>query len=95
MSARNGAKRRPPMPLPLLLTELALSSWETIAHRTVMMAFGSCSGAEYQRMFWEKVTAAQLSSLALLAPASAETMNQMLKPWHRRATANARRLRRK
>lgn len=94
-ASKRTKKRRQPVPLPVMLTELALSSWETIAHRTVMMACGSCSGAEYQRMFWEKVVAAQRSSLALLGPASVETVGHMLTPWHRSAVANARRLRRR
>ena len=52
-------KKRAAVPLPLMMAETALSSWETIGHRTWMMAQGRCSPAEYQRMVVEKAQAAQ------------------------------------
>ena len=68
------------------------ASWETIARRTLMMAQSTCSPAEYRRMLHEKAGAAMETAKLLSAPygASAEAL---LKPWHSRATANAKRLR--
>lgn len=79
--------------------ELAVSSWETIIWRGMMMASGTCSPAEYQRMFEEKWTAMAQSSLAgmaamALAMPDGNHAAAVLAPWHRKAGANARRLRR-
>ena len=78
-----------------MLAELSLASWETVARRSVMMARGTCSPAEYRRMVAEK-TAATLEMAGLLArrghPASPAAL---LAPWHMRATANAKRLRKR
>jgi hypothetical protein len=82
-------KRSAAAPLPVLITELILSSWETIFYRTWMMAMGTCSPAEYHRMFREKARAALASGVALGGGGIASA----IAPWHRRATANARRLR--
>jgi len=73
---------------------LALFSWETIARRSWLIAQGTCSAAEYQRMTLEKFTAAYLSSAALLLRPK-RGLNAALVPWHRRARANARRLRKR
>jgi hypothetical protein len=85
-------KHRRSQPLPLLLAELAFASWETIAWRGAMMAGGSCSAAEYRRMLDEKMRAAQLSALALMRGRDPAVV---LAPWHRAASANARRLRKR
>jgi len=53
-------------PLSLLLAELTVFSWETVARRAAMMVQGTCSTAEYQRMLFEKMRAAQLSAAALM-----------------------------
>jgi hypothetical protein len=79
---------------PVVFAELALHSWETIAWRLGMIAFGTCSVAEYQRMVTEKLAAAQLSALALLVR-DGDAAGAALAPWHRAAAANARRLRRR
>jgi len=76
-------------PLPLLMAELAISSWEVMARRGWLIGLGYCSPAEYQRMVLEKLRAAQLSALALTPPAQA-----LLAPWRRAAQRNAKRLRR-
>jgi hypothetical protein len=76
--------------LPLMWTELAVASWETVWHRTALMATGECSIAEYNRMVNEKMRAVQLSSAALMRGQNAE---DVLRPFHKRATANAKRLR--
>jgi hypothetical protein len=87
-------RRHKPPPLPIMMMELAAASWETIARRSLMMARGTCSPAEYRRMVAEKVAAwqqtAKLAARSAKAPASV-----LLSPWRRKATANARRLRRK
>ena len=73
-----------------------LSSWETIIWRGMMMASGTCSPAEYQRMFEEKWTAMAQSGMAAMALAmpGGNDAAAVLAPWHRKAGANARRLRR-
>ncbi|MBF0391128.1 MAG: hypothetical protein HQL38_00475 [Alphaproteobacteria bacterium] len=82
--------------MPLLLTELALSSWETIAHRSAMMASGACSDREYRRMVEEKMRAARQSGAALMTGATgAALLMGALRPWHAGATRNARRLRKR
>jgi hypothetical protein len=75
-----------------MLGELIIASWETMARRSLMMVQGACSPVEYQRMATEKVAAMQLSALAVLG---GRDKRQALAPWHKRATANAKRLRRK
>jgi hypothetical protein len=79
-----------PFALPIMMTELAMASWETIWHRTALMATGACTPAEYGRMVHEKMRAVQQSSLALMEGRDTEAV---LRPFHRRATANAKRLR--
>ncbi len=79
-----------PFALPIMWTELAMASWETVWHRTALMASGACTPAEYERMFAEKMRAAYLSGMALAEGRDAEAV---LRPFHKRATANAKRLR--
>lgn len=85
---------KPPSPfaLPLMMAELAVSSWETIFHRTTMIALGTCSPAEYTRMATEKLAATH-SALAALARGGSHA--EMLAPFVTRSRANARRLRKK
>src|SRR5439155_21205297 len=40
--------------LPLIMTEMIVASWETIARRTLMIAQNTCTSAEYKRMVIEK-----------------------------------------
>ena len=86
-------KRTKALPLPFMMAELTLASWETIARRTWMMAQGTCSAAEYRRMVREKAHAAHRSGF--LAARGARDLAALLAPWHKAATANAKRLRRK
>jgi hypothetical protein len=79
-----------PFALPIMMTELAMASWETIWHRTALMVTGACTQDEYGRMMHEKMRAVQQSSLALMQGHDTEAV---LRPFHRRATANAKRLR--
>lgn len=78
--------------LPSMMTELAFASWETIYHRSLMMAQGACSADEYQRMVMEKAAAMQASTLALM---TGRGHAAALSPYLVRSRANAKRLRRK
>jgi hypothetical protein len=60
-----------------------------------MMAQGSCSPAEYQRMIAEKAQAAAASTMILMAGGGRAPIAAVLAPWRSRARANAKRLRRK
>jgi hypothetical protein len=75
-----------------MMADLVMASWETIARRTAMIARGACTPAEYQRMVTEKAAALQQSAIAVMTGSGKKAA---LRPWHKRATANARRLRRK
>lgn len=79
-----------PFAVPLMMTELAAASMETIWHRSTLMWTGACTATEYQRMVVEKMTAMHLAGTAMLTGGDAEAV---LRPFHKRATANARRLR--
>jgi hypothetical protein len=79
-----------PFDLPVMMTELAAASWETMWHRTALMMTGECTPAEYHRMVTEKMSAMQLAGTAML---KGEDVQTVLRPFHKRATANARRLR--
>jgi hypothetical protein len=88
-------RRRLQTPLPLMLAELAFASWETFVRRALMMAGGTCSPAEYARMITEKAVAAQHTALVLARPRSRRNVRGAVAPWHSRAKANAKRLRRR
>jgi hypothetical protein len=88
-------KQTPPTPfatLPFMMGSLMAASWETIFHRTMLMAQGACTAAEYQRMVTEKVLAMQRSTMAMMTGRSQEAV---IAPYLRTARANARRLRSK
>ena len=84
--------RRRKRALPLMIAEMMLASWETIARRTLLIARNTCTSSEYRRMVIEKVAALQRSTLAVMSGRGARAA---LAPWHLRATANAKRLRTK
>ena len=86
-------KKPTPASLPMMMMELAFASWETIGRRTLMMAQGTCSAAEYSRMMREKMAASEQSSALLLRSGLVPDWAGLMAPWHRRATSNARRLR--
>ena len=74
------------------MAQLTAASWETVFRRSLLMARGACSVAEYQRMAAEKVAAMQTATRALMrgkGPAA------VLAPFATRARSNAKRLRRK
>jgi hypothetical protein len=77
-----------------MAAQLMFSSWEVIARRSLLMAQNRCSPLEYQRMVTEKMQAAQLSAIAMMATGGQASLAAVLAPWHQRAKANARRLRR-
>jgi hypothetical protein len=77
---------------PTMMTQLTLASWETIYRRSLLMAQGTCSVAEYQRMVMEKTAAMQASALAMM---TGRGNAAALAPFLIRSRANARRLRRK
>ena len=79
-----------PLALPELYGELALASWETIVHRTMMILSGTCSMDEYQRMITEKSEAVQHAAIALITGGSDVAV---LSPFHAKARENAKRLR--
>ena len=60
--------------------------------RTLMMARGTCTPAEYRRMTAEKATAVQMSMAALM---TGRSQAAVLAPFVKRTQANAKRLRRK
>jgi hypothetical protein len=72
--------------------KLAAASGETIFRRSLMMAKGTCSPAEYQRMVSEKVAAMQASTLAMM---TGRGPSAIIKPYLARAGVNAKRLRHK
>jgi hypothetical protein len=83
-------QRANPFALPMMMAELTAASFETIWHRTALMMSGECTLAEYERMMSEKMQATHLATAALMKGDSAEAV---LRPFHKRATANAKRLR--
>ena len=40
-------RRKKSVPLPLMMMELALASWETVGHRSLLIARGKCLPSEY------------------------------------------------
>jgi len=86
-------QRVTPMSAPFMIAELAWASWETITRRSLMMVQSTCSLAEYEQMVCEKTAAAVEIGMLLASPAGVSA-EALLHPWHSRATANAKRLRR-
>jgi hypothetical protein len=88
-------RKRPLSPsyaFPMLMVQLATASWETIFRRTLMMAQGTCTPAEYRRMVAEKMAAMHSSTTALMRGRSNAAV---LAPFVKRTRANVKRLRRK
>ena len=87
------ARRRRKTSFSTMMTDLMLASWESMTRRTLLIAQNKCSPAEYRRMLNEKAEAAAASALKLMSRGGGATMTSVLAPWHRRAVANAKRLR--
>jgi hypothetical protein len=81
--------------LPFMLADLAINACDTIASRTLLIATGQCTAAEYRRMVMEKAEAAQASFLAVAGATPAGALEAAMMPWLNSARANAERLRRK
>lgn len=62
--------------------------------RSLMMAQNTCSAAEYNQMVAEKAAAVWDIGRVLASPVSVSA-EALLKPLHSRATANAKRLRKR
>jgi hypothetical protein len=88
----DGMSKRRSRNLPAMMTQLTLASWETIFRRSLIMAQGTCSASEYQRMITEKAAAMQASTVALM---TGRGNAAALAPYLVRSRANARRLRQK
>ena len=78
-----------------MMTDLMVSSWETIARRTLLMAQNRCSPVEFQRMMLEKTQAAMETSWRLISSNGHAPMASLIAPWLKRTKANSKRLRRK
>jgi hypothetical protein len=76
----------------MTMANLTATSRETIFRRTLLMAQGTCSPAEYRRMTAEKVAAVQTAVRALMR---GKGHAAMLAPFVSRTRSNAKRLRRK
>jgi len=81
---------RPDHTLPLMMGGLMAASWETIYRRSLLMAQGACSAAEYQLMVAEKLGAMEKSAFALM---TGRGHKAALAPYFRAARANAKWLR--
>jgi len=79
-----------PFALPMTMALLALASWETIVRRSFLIAQGTCSLAEYQRMVQEKAAATRSSAMTIIKGGSPAAI---MAPFVMRARSNARRLR--
>jgi hypothetical protein len=83
--------RNSPYMLPVTMVMLTAASWETIARRSLLMAQGTCTTAEYWRMGGEKAAAIRSSMAAIM---SGRGHAAVLAPFVNRARADAKRLRR-
>ena len=86
-------KRRHGLSLAVMMSDMMLASCETITRRFLLITQNDCSPAEYRRMVKEKTEAAARSTVRLVSGRA--TITSLLVPWHSRAIANARRLRKK
>jgi hypothetical protein len=77
------------------MAQLTLASWEVIARRGMMMLTDTCSPAEYRRMVREKQAAAAASAAKLVSSGGRASLAALMAPWHSRATANVKRLRKR
>lgn len=77
------------------MTNLMFASWETVAHRMLLISQNKCSQAEYLRMVTEKAQAATSTGLAFMSSYGQASMSSLMAPWLKKASANAKRLRKK
>ena len=76
-----------------MMTDLMLSSWETIARRSMLIAQNQCSPLEYHRMLTEKAQAAMETGAQLIFAGGASPITSLISPWLKRSKANSKRLR--
>lgn len=88
-------KRSTALAFPLMAAQVGMASFEVIARRTMMMATGACSPAEYRKMVAEKKATAASSAATLLRTGGRASAKSLLAPWHKGVTANVKRLRKK
>jgi hypothetical protein len=84
--------RSSPYAFPMTMFLLTAASWETVLRRSLLMAQGACTPAEYWCMGEEKAAAMRSSVTALM---TGRSQAAVLAPFVTRARANAKRLRRK
>src|ERR1700747_674286 len=88
------ARRRRRTSLPIMMTDLMFASWETVARRALLIAENKCSPAEYSRMFQRKGPGGGRDRVGThLERRQGRTGFDAGAMEHRRAVANARRLR--
>ena len=97
MKGRKRRKHRQGLSLAVMMSDLMLASLETITRRSFLILQNDCSPAEYRRMANEKTEAVARSAARLVygSGSGRATMTSLLAPWHSRAIANAKRLRKK
>ena len=81
--------------LPWMMTDLALTSWETITRRSLLMAQNRCSPLEYHRMLTEKAMAVMETGFRLASAGGNAPLTSLLTPWLKRSKANSKRLRKR
>ena len=78
-----------------MMTDLMLSSWETIARRSLLIAQNQCSPLEYHRMLSEKAMAAMETGFHLISTGGSAPIESLITPWLTRSRANSKRLRKR
>ena len=78
-----------------MMTDLMLSSWETIARRSLLIAQNRCSPLEYNLMVLEKAQAAMETSYKFISANGQPPIASLITPWLKRSKANNRRLRKR
>jgi hypothetical protein len=81
--------RSSPYAFPMTMLLLTAASWETVLRRSLLMAQGACTPAEYWRMGDEKAAAMRSSVTTLM---TGRSQAAVLAPFVTRARANAKRL---
>lgn len=87
-------KRHPAMPASIMMAGLAWGILGDDHPPHLHDNLGTCTPAEYRRMVREKAAAALETGRLLSSPKGASAV-ALLRPWHSRATRNAKRLRRR
>ena len=78
-----------------MMTDLMMSSWETIARRSLLIAQNQCSPLEYHLMISEKALAAMETGYKFIAAGGQPAIASLITPWLERSKANSRRLRKR